>query len=220
MPNIPTSRYVVNGEFGRAGTRTATAIGMQFTALPPSAAWRHQDARQGFESMFARPDGGGYRLEGHSAAVEAGQAWVVRYVIWVDAAWITRAAQVWAWSQSGSREIRLTADGAGHWRVDDAVVPGLDGCLDVDLESSACTNTLPVHRLKLGVGQSAQSPAAYVRALDLRVERLEQHYARVDDAGAHQCYAYRAPVFNFESRLVYDESGLVLDYPGIASRVL
>ena len=126
------------------------------------------------------------------------------------------------WSLNGEYETRLDADGSGHWEIDGSSVPELDGCLDVDLESSACTNTIPVHRLKLRVGQSVEAPAAYVRALDLRVERLEQNYMRVDDDGddgdRHR-YRYRSPAFGFEARLVYDASGLVLDYPGIASRV-
>jgi uncharacterized protein len=54
-----------------------------------------------------------------------------------------------------------------------------------------------------------------VRAVDLTVERLEQTYVRLPDQG----YDYVAPVFDFACRLVYDESGLVLDYPGIAVRV-
>jgi len=33
-----------------------------------------------------------------------------------------------------------------------------------------------------------------------------------------QRYDYAAPVFDFACRLLYDESGLVLDYPGIAIR--
>src|SRR3954453_15836540 len=40
--------------------------------------------------------------------------------------------------------------------------PPLDACLDVDLESSAMTNALPVHRLNLATGERAQAPAAYV----------------------------------------------------------
>lgn len=76
-----------------------------------------------------------------------------------------------------------------------------------------------MHRLGLRVGQSVEAPAAYVRALDLRVERLEQTYMRVDDDGDRQRYLYRSPAFGFEAQLVYDASVLVLDYPGIASRV-
>lgn len=37
--------------------------------------------------------------------------------------------------------------------------------------------------------------------------------------GGQQRYDYAAPVFGFTDRLVYDESGLVLEYPGIARRV-
>jgi hypothetical protein len=97
-------------------------------------------------------------------------------------------------------------------------MPELDGCLDVDLESSACTNTFPVHRLDLAVGQSAEAPAAYVRALGLRVEKLDQNYTRLENDRDQQRYEYRAPRFGFRARLVVDESGLLLAYPGLATR--
>ncbi|WP_459548687.1 putative glycolipid-binding domain-containing protein [Nocardia sp. X0981] len=62
-------------------------------------------------------------------------------------------------------------------------------------------------------------PAAYVRAAGLSVGRLEQAYLRAPDENAHRCYDYSAPEFGFSCRLVYDVSGLVLSYPGIAERV-
>jgi hypothetical protein len=52
----------------------------------------------------------------------------------------------------------------------------------------------------------------------LSVVRLEQSYRRVDDDAGRQRYDYASPAFGFTSQLVYDESGLVLDYPGIARR--
>jgi hypothetical protein len=58
----------------------------------------------------------------------------------------------------------------------------------VDFESSALTNAFPVHRLELQVGEEADAPAAYVRALDLSVERLDQRYVRLDDDGSRQRY--------------------------------
>ena len=113
----------------------------------------------------------------------------------------------------------LEADGAGGWTVNGAPAPELAGCLDVDLEASSFTNAVPVHRLGLEVGQEAAAPAAYVRALDLSVERLEQRYVRRPDDGNCRRYDYTSPPFNFEAELVYDKSGLVIDYPGIAVRV-
>jgi hypothetical protein len=38
------------------------------------------------------------------------------------------------------------------------------------------------------------------------------------DEADRQRADYAAPVFDFACRLLYDESGLVLDYPGIAVR--
>ena len=75
-----------------------------------------------------------------------------------------------------------------------------------------------MHRLNLATGEMAQAPAAYVRALDLSVERLEQQYMRMSDQDEHQRYDYSAPAFDFSCHLVYDEAGLVLAYPGIAVR--
>jgi uncharacterized protein len=191
---------------------------MAFAAPPPFAAWRHRHARDGFEVVFVHVRDDGYQLEGSTAAVEDGQAWAVRYLVTLDAGWRTRHARVSGRSAASADELTLEADGSGGWLVNGAAAPQLDGCLDVDLESSSCTNTLPVHRLGLAVGEAADPPAAYVRALDLSVERLEQRYARVENHGKQQRYDYAAPAFGYRDQLVYDESGLVLDYPGIAVR--
>jgi hypothetical protein len=80
------------------------------------------------------------------------------------------------------------------------------------------TNALPVRRMGLVPGAGAAAPAAYVRAVGLAVERLEQTYRRVPAKAARQSYDYAAPVFDFACRIAYDESGLVLSYPGIAVR--
>ena len=189
-----------------------------FAELPASAAWRHQDARVGFEVLFASREIDGVRLDGHSTGVEDGLAWGVRYTLLIDASWRTRSAHVAVRSSVGAHDVALDGD-SGEWQVDGEHAPALSGCLDVDLEASASTNVLPVRRLALEVGERAEAPAAYVRAADLRVERLEQSYARLPDDGDHARYDYASPVFDYRATLVYDEFGLVLDYPGIAVRV-
>jgi uncharacterized protein len=193
-----------------------------FRSPPPAACWQHAPARAGFEVAYFLAHQGGWLMEGTTAAIEDGQAWVVTYRIVVDAAWVTRSARVSARTAAGACETLLESDGAGHWVVDGDPAPHLDGCLDVDLESSAMTNTFPVHRLNLTQGARAAAPAAYVRALGLSAGRLEQTYTRIanegEGEGARQRYDYAAPAFEFTSRLVYDESGLVVDYPGIARR--
>ena len=194
---------------------------MTFAPLPATACWRHRGARSGFEVAYFQAGPRGWRMDGTTAAAEDDQTWIVSYSILLDPAWRTREARVTARTapgQHGLRETVLAGDGEGHWRVGGRAAAHLDGCLDVDLESSALTNTLPVHRLGLAVGDRAGSPAAYVRALDLSAGRLEQSYARLPDQGTSQRYRYAAPAFGFTCTLIYDESGLVLDYPGIAVR--
>jgi hypothetical protein len=106
-----------------------------------------------------------------------------------------------------------------RWFVDGEHVPSLDGCDDLDLESSACTNTFPLHRLALPVGGRAAAPAVYVAAPALRIGRLEQVYEHLDDRDGGSRYRYCAPAFSFETVIRFDASGLVDDYPMIAERV-
>jgi hypothetical protein len=189
---------------------------MPFNAPPNTAAWRHAEARDGFEVAFFRPRGGGYRIEGCTTAVEDGQTWAVTYLVDLDSRWTTRSVQVTSRTAAGTARTELETDGAGNWRVNGEPAPHITGCLDVDLESSAMTNALPIHRLDPPTGARVSTPAAYVRALDLSVERLEQEYTRAGDSGCR--YDYVSPAFDFSCRLTYDASGLVLDYPGIATR--
>lgn len=188
---------------------------MPFLPPPPSAAWRHRDARDGFEVVFLSPGASGHGAVGTTAAVEGGEPWVVRYEIELDARWLTRGARV-----TGTRRtLALRSDEPGRWQIDGRPAPHLEGCLDVDLESSVLTNAFPVHHHELEIGEHTAAPAAYVRAADLRVERLEQRYERLaDDPGGRRRFRYQAPAFDFECELVYDEHGLLLDYPGIATR--
>jgi hypothetical protein len=191
---------------------------MSFAPMPATAAWRHQGARSGFEVVYFSSRGDGCRIEGWTTAIEDGATWAVEYLIEADPAWATRSAQIRGRSAGGFCSTLLEADGAGHWLVDGEPAPHLDGCLDVDLEASAMTNALPMRRMALPVGAAAAAPAAYVRAVGLAVERLEQTYARATGQDTSQRYDYTAPAFDFRCRLVYDQSGLVLDYPGIAIR--
>ena len=191
---------------------------MSFAPMPATAAWRHRGARSGFEVVYFSSRGDGCRIEGWTTAIEDGATWAVEYLIEADTAWATRSAQIRGRSAGGFCSTLLKADGAGHWLVDGEPAPHLDGCLDVDLEASAMTNALPMRRMALPVGTAAAAPAAYVRAVGLAVERLEQTYARATDQDTGQCYDYAAPAFDFLCRLVYDQSGLVLDYPEIAIR--
>lgn len=186
---------------------------MDLRALPPTASWTHAGVRVGFEVLFAQAG----RLRGRTAAREDASTWSVGYEIQLDADWVTRTVRAVNSTASGDREVLLERGPSG-WIVDGAVRPDLAGCQDVDLESSAVTNTLPVHRLPFVVGEAVEVPAAFVRADDLSVERLEQRYTLVRTDERLHVFHYESATFDFECDLRFDASGLVLEYPGIATR--
>ncbi|WP_315093579.1 putative glycolipid-binding domain-containing protein [uncultured Cellulomonas sp.] len=177
--------------------------------LPPFAAWRFVDAVDGFEVAYLEPG----RLRGHTTAVEDGRPHAVSYEITLDDRWRTRTVQVTSDTVAGLRSTVLRSDGDGGWTVDGVRAPHLDGLVDVDLEASACTNTLPVHRLAMPVGEVVTAAAVYVQASDLVVRRLDQTYRRLD---GHR-FGYTSEG-GFAAVLAYDDAGLVVDYPGIAVR--
>jgi len=191
-----------------------------FADPPRFAAFKHHDARDGFEVVFFRTGESRILVEGHTCAVEAGEPYAIEWVIELDREWRTRRARVREHSLNEVGVIELDVDGEGRWWVDGLEVSELEGCLDLDLEASSLTNAFPVRRLELSVGERVSTPAVWVRALDLRVDRLEQHYERLADfePTQHERFSYSAPALNFRSELEYDRSGLVVAYPGIAVR--
>jgi uncharacterized protein len=187
--------------------------------LPTSSgavAWRHEGSgRLGLETTYFLRQEDGWLFNGTTDATEDGRPWTVGYQLIVDSAWRTRRARV----TLADRSIVIEGDGDGHWVVDGAQAPELDGCLDVDLEASALTNAFPVHRLGLAVGEGADAPAVYVRVAGLAVARLAQRYTRIENDEHGWRYDYVAPEFDVHTVVAYDHTGFVRSYPEIAVRV-
>jgi hypothetical protein len=189
-----------------------------FANLPPAACRLHQGLRSGFEVSYFTPETHGLRIEGTTTGFQDGAAWVVSYDIDLDQLWKTRRVRITSRTALGSIEQYAESDGKGHWLIDGDEAAHLDGCFDIDLEASAMTNALPVHRLNLAAGENTAAPAAYVRLTKQKIERLDQFYARLDDQDDRLSFDYQAPAFDFRCRLIYDRAGLVLEYPGIGIR--
>src|SRR5207253_3689198 len=131
--------------------------------------------------------------------------YVVRYSIDMDETWRTRAVQVEV-ENDGRHRTSLLTDGSGRWSRDAELLPDVDRCLDVDLEWSPSTNTLPIRRLGLAFAQTTVVTAAWVRFPSLEVQRLEQSYERLDE----RRYRYRSG--RFTADLEVDDDGVVLQY--------
>ncbi len=138
----------------------------------------------------------------------------IEYAIDCGPDWLTRTVEVDLERDGEINTLRLDAQ-AGVWRSDGGgEIEAVRGAIDADVSFSPSTNTLPIRRLDLAVGASADVVAAWVRVPGLEVERLEQRYTRI---GGRR-YRYESRGGSFVREIDVDEEGLVEDYPGIWKR--
>jgi len=131
--------------------------------------------------------------------------------------WVTRRVEVRSVSTVGEAQRQLKVSD-GHWTVDGAARPDLDGCVDVDVAATPLTNTFPIRRLAhLAVGRSVTSAVAWVDVPALGVTRVEQTYERLEDRDELAAWRYSDPTQG-GFVLTVDTEGLVVDYKGFARR--
>jgi hypothetical protein len=156
----------------------------------------------------------GWVLRGTILALEEQGPAQADYEIFCDAAWYTRHVVVSLRGVAGNRSLRLDVQD-GHWIEDGNERETVRGCIDVDLSWSPSTNTLPIRRLGLEVGErSGPVTAAWVRLPELRIEPLSQEYERL----AERRYRYSSRGGAFTAELEVDDESVVIDYEGIWRR--
>jgi hypothetical protein len=141
------------------------------------------------------------------------EPFAVRYRLELDLDWRTLRAE--AEIVGHDRRVEIRSVGDGRW-VDQEGAPlaHLDGAVDVDLAVTPFTNTLPIRRLNLAVGASADIETAYFAFPELVLSRDPQRYSRLSE----NTYRYESRDSDFMRDLVVDESGLVVTYPGLFRR--
>jgi hypothetical protein len=149
----------------------------------------------------------GWTFTGVAALVMADRPGHIAWRLHVDRGWLTRHVGVRIVSAGLDRAMTIVADGSGRWRADGDPVPVLDDCLDVDLGWTPATNTLPIRRLDLAVGDEVTIPVAFLRFPELTLVRSEQTYSRL----AADRWRYRSGPYDFE--LTTDPlTGIVVRY--------
>ena len=131
------------------------------------------------------------------------------YLVVCDADWRTRSARVSGWAGDETISIDISVDEDRRWRMNGIEIPGVEGCVDIDLNFSPSTNLLPIRRLRLNVGEEVTAPAAWLRFPEFRLEPLDQSYRRVSGSA----YRYESGAGKFVAQLSVNEAGFVTGYP-------
>ena len=177
---------------------------------------------EGLEYLRLTQDGGGVEADSVIIGVENGVPFRIRYAISCDAGWRARELLVSSLA-GGDKGFEMFADGEGHWTTADGdLVSSLEGCFDVDISVTPFTNTLPIRRLGLEAGESADLVVIYLAVPKMRVEPARQRYTcleRDDRGGLYRFESLDGEFAGFAADLPVDTDGLVLDYPGLFRRV-
>ncbi len=178
----------------------------------------------GLEHLRLSGDDGIVVADSVIIGLDDGHAFRVRYEIRCDAAWCVREVRVTG-LDSGAPDLHLWADSRGHWTEGSGqALPALDGCIDVDLSATAFTNTLPIRRLGMRPGQSAELSVVYIEVPSLEVRPARQRYrclALGSDGGRYryESLPYELLPEGFTDELLVDADGLVIDYPKLFRRI-
>ncbi|MGH2819126.1 MAG: putative glycolipid-binding domain-containing protein [Actinomycetota bacterium] len=151
----------------------------------------------------------GLSLAGTVHATEDGAPHELRYEVRTDSRCRTESVTISRLWPGPHLEMRLARDHDGRWRRDSQPLDGFDGCIDVDLGFTPATNTLPIRRLDLGIGERREIEVLWVLFPELSLQRGGQTYERIAD----DRYAYSSG--DFRAELKVDGRGLVLDYEGL-----
>lgn len=130
-----------------------------------------------------------------------------------DESWRLREADLGVATGRSTTSLTLRTDGQGQWRDGDGrAIDELAGCVDIDIWPTPFTNSFPVRREPMVVGERRLFRMAWVSAPDLTVRPRPQAYTRLAD----RLYLFESlDGSGFSAELPVDEDGIVLDYPGL-----
>lgn len=137
-------------------------------------------------------------------------------LVW-DESWRLREADLAVVTERATRSLSLRTDGQRHWRYGDGrAAVDLDGCSDIDIWPTPFTNSFPIRREPMAVGERREFKMAWIRAPELTVHAQPQAYTRL----AERLYLFESlDGSGFKAELPVDEVGIVLDYPDLFTRV-
>ena len=133
----------------------------------------------------------------------------VQYVMRLSPTWHVR--QFLLFRDLDEPDLWLATDGHNRWgEVNGAHRPELDGCVDVELACSPFPVTLPIRRLPLEVGDSAEMPVATIDVETLAVDVATRRYERVGERRWRVTDGSGGDSTEFD----VDEHGIAIDQPG------
>ena len=173
-----------------------------YTPLPASGisvAWRNR-SDSSLTTVSLRWENEGWTGDGR---IESND---VQFVLRISPMW--QVQQFLLFRDLDEPDLWLATDQRGRWgEVNGAHRTDLDGCVDVDLAGTPFTNSIPIRRLPLHLGHSAQQNVIRIDTDTLSVVPVTQTYSMLGE----RTWLYRSMLTGEEVEATVDQYGIVID---------
>lgn len=175
--------------------------------------WASTSSDQTLEHLRLEIGADGTRADGQVVGLFDDQPLRLHYALEIAGDWLVRSVRIEAF---GGLQLVLSGDGRGNWwDAGGNPLPTLAGCVDIDIQATPFTNTLPVRRLGLEVGAPGEISVVYIAVPSLAVEPKRQKYTCLSP----KKYLFESLESDFQAELEVDEHGLVVEYAGLFERL-
>lgn len=174
--------------------------------------WRRLD-QPGHEICTLRSLNEEWSLSGTAIFAEKSGPCKLDYRILCSADWQTRTVDLFGVLGGNEIQIEFSVDSHRVWYRNGVVCSAVSECIDIDLGFTPATNLLPIRRLGLAVGESAEVRAAWLPFPALHLEPLTQNYRRE----AEDIYRYESRGGQYVAKLTVNRAGFVTHYPHLCS---
>lgn len=138
----------------------------------------------------------------------------VTYKILLDTNWVVK--HIYIMNHNLGKTLSLSSNEDGSWFDDNGdEIHVLRGAVDIDISCTPFTNSLPINRLAWIPDEPKLFEMVYVSAHDLTFKKVKQMYTLINDEET-RTFHYRSGTF--ESPVIVDKDGFVLEYPELFIR--
>jgi uncharacterized protein len=166
------------------------------------------------ENLRIQPGDNSFHIQSSIIGFYEGKIYQVEYSVQTKRNWKTLLVDLRARIGEDHFQCNLRSDGNGDWTFNGRTENAFDGCFDIDIAVSPFTNTLPINRLQLRLGEQQTIHVIYIDVLGQKVTPLQQQYTRT----ATNKYRYQNVPNDFEAEIEVDAEGFVIFYPELFKR--
>ncbi|MBN3555686.1 putative glycolipid-binding domain-containing protein [Fictibacillus nanhaiensis] len=154
------------------------------------------------------------RAESTVLFIEEGVPQKVTYRVKFDPNWVVK--DLYIKNHTLDKTLSLSSKEGGCWFDNNGVeIHSLRGAIDIDISCTPFTNSLPINRLTWRSGKPEVLQMVYVSANDLSFKKVKQVYTLIHD---EETRTFHYSSRSFESPIIVDKNGFVIEYPELFKR--